>query len=160
MNDQNKAHIVTAVAVIAREDGRILLLKRAAHEKVYPSCFTFPGGKVEGNDTLLETLAKEVSEECGLTLKSGAILIKEKAIGRPDGATSKSLSFLCEVVSTEDIVLDEHDFTEYMWADMSELKTVEHVGIEAEFVKAALILNSGVDRALFAVDTDKVDFRA
>ena len=89
---QDKLHIVTPVAVIRRDDGRILLLKRHDNETVYPSCYTFPGGKVEGNDTIEETLRKEVKEECGLDLEHGFILIKEKSIHRADGQTSKSLS--------------------------------------------------------------------
>jgi 8-oxo-dGTP diphosphatase len=155
----NKLHIVTAVAVIVRDDGKILLLKRASHEKVYPNCFTFPGGKVEGNDTISETLVKEVREECGLVLRPGAVLLKEKSIGRPDGSTSKSLSFLCTVESTENVVIDENDFTEYMWASLSDLASIEHVGIESEFIKVANIINASLDLQLIGTDTDKVDFR-
>lgn len=66
---QNKLHIVTAVAVIRRNDGRILLLKRREDETVYPGFYTFPGGKVEGNETISQALIKEVKEECGLDLE-------------------------------------------------------------------------------------------
>jgi 8-oxo-dGTP diphosphatase len=154
-----KLHILTAVAVITREDGRILLLKRADWEKVYPGAYTFPGGKVEDNDTITETLVKEVREECGLVLNPGIILIKEKAIGRPDGSTSKSLSFLCSVKSTENIVLEPNDFTDYKWVNLDELRELEHVGIEAEFIKANQITSSGLPIESFYSDTDKVDFR-
>lgn len=155
----DKLHIVTAVAVIARNDGRILILKRSEDETVYPGYYTFPGGKVEGNDTISETLYKEVSEECGLELNPGFILIKEKSIGRPDGQTSKSLSFLCTVKDTDSIVLDENDFTEFRWANLDELKQIHHVGIEAEFIKAAEIATTQGSTEPFFTDTDKVDFR-
>mgnify|MGYP003426664618 CR=1 FL=1 len=159
MKDIIKQHIVTAVAVIQRDDGRILLLKRSAHEKVYPNVFTFPGGKVENNDTISETLVKEVQEECGLELNPGFILIKEKSIGRPDGKTSKSLSFLCTVKNHDDIVLEEASFSEYRWVNRQELQDLEHVGIDAEFAKVEEVKGSGVAREPFYVDTDKVDFR-
>lgn len=154
-----KLHIVTPVAVIRRNDGRILLLKRRDDETVYPGAYTFPGGKMEGNDTILETLAKEVKEECGLELEPGAILIKEKAIGRPDGQTSKSLSFLCRVKNPDEITLDPHDFTDYTWANLEELRALPHVGIEAEFLKVEAIYRCGCDLGAFFMDTDKVDFR-
>ena len=153
-----KLHIVTAVAVIVREDGRILLLKRADWEKVYPGHYTFPGGKIEGNDTIIETLVKETKEECGLDLNPGIILIKEKAIGRPDGSTSKSLSFLCTVASTDNVMIEPNDFTDYKWVNLDELRELQHVGIEAEFIKAAAITSSGVNPEVFYCDTDKVDF--
>lgn len=155
----NKLHIITAVAVIRRDDGRILLLKRRDDEKVYPGFYTFPGGKVEDNETITEALEKEVIEECGLKLKPGIVLIKEKAIGRPDGQTSKSLSFLCSVEDDTSIELDPKDFTDYKWVNLEELRELEHVGIEAEFIKTEEILDSGFDLTPFFIDTDKVDFR-
>ncbi|MFH1201161.1 MAG: NUDIX hydrolase [bacterium] len=154
----NKLHIVTPVAVIRRNDNRILLLKRREDETVYPGYYTFPGGKVEGNDTIRDTLIKEVKEECGLDLNPGFILIKEKAIGRPDGQTSKSLSFLCSVKNPETIILDEKDFTDYAWVNLDELRKLKHVGIEAEFVKVAEIFDSECNIETFFVDTDNVDF--
>ncbi len=156
----NKLHILSVVAVIRREDGRILVLRRSKDETVYPDLFTFPGGKVENNDTVQETLVKEVREECGLELEPGFILIKEKSIGRPDGQTSKSLSFLCSVKDTSRVVLDDHDFSEYKWVNRQELNDLKHVGIEAEFDKVEQIINSGSRLEPFFTDTDKVDFRS
>ncbi len=151
----NKLHIVTAVAVIQRSDGKILLLKRRADEIAYPGCYTFPGGKVEDNDTISETLEKEVAEECGLKLKPGYILIKEKSILRPDNQTSKSLSFLCEVEDDSRVVIDKGDFTGFLWADIDDLAKIEHVGIEAEFNKVEEINSVDVDINHFFIDTDK-----
>ncbi|TSC56315.1 MAG: 7,8-dihydro-8-oxoguanine triphosphatase [Parcubacteria group bacterium Greene0714_21] len=155
----DKLHIITAVAVIRRNDGRILLLKRRDDETVYPGHYTFPGGKVEGNDTISQTLKKEVKEECGLELEPGFILIKEKAIGRPDGQTSKSLSFLCSAKDTDAVSIDKKDFTDYAWVTLDELRALPHVGIEAEFIKAAAIYSSHCDPSPFFTDTDQVDFR-
>lgn len=156
---QNKLHIVTAVAVIRRDDGRILLLKRREDEAVYPGFYTFPRGKVEGNETISQALVKEVKEECGLDLEPGFILIKEKAIGRPDGQTSKSLSFLCTTRNPDTVTLDTKDFTDYVWVNVEELRKVPHVGIEAEFLKAEEIYCSQCDRKPFFMGTDHVDFR-
>ena len=156
----DKLHIVTAVAVIRRGDGRILILKRREDETVYPGHYTFPGGKVEGNDTILQTLIQEVKEECGLDLERGFILIKEKAIGRPDDQTSKSLSFLCSAKNTDAVSIDKKDFTDYAWVNLNELRALPHVGIEAEFIKVAAIYDSHCDPSPFFTDTDQVDFRS
>ena len=158
-NKQDKLHIVTPVSVIRRNDGRILILKRREDEAVYPGFYTFPGGKIEGNDTIRETLIKEVREECGLQLKPGFVLIKEKAIGRPDGQTSKSLSFLCQAEDPDVVVLDKNDFSDYAWVNLEELRKLKHVGIEAEFIKTEQIFASECDPSIFFTDTDKVDFR-
>src|SRR3989344_5554587 len=141
----NKLHFVTPVAVIRRDDGRILILKRRQGESVYPGHYTFPGGKVEGNETIMQALKREVAEECGLNILPGAILIKDKAILRPDGQTSKALSFLCSVESSDSIKLNREDFSEYMWANLDELRKVQHVGIEAEFQQAERLYKTGID---------------
>lgn len=157
MDKPETRHIVTAVAVIQRDDGRILLLKRSDHENVYPGCYTFPGGKVENNDTITETLIKEVKEESGLDLKQGVILIKEKSILRPDGTSSKSLSFLCRVEDDSVVTIEEPDFTNYKWVNLQELKSLKHVGIEAEFVKVSQINKTETNISTFFIDTDKAD---
>lgn len=54
---KNKLHIVSVVAVIRNNEGKYLVLKRSEKEIAYPGMYTFPGGKVEDNDTAEETLA-------------------------------------------------------------------------------------------------------
>ncbi|MFY9462751.1 MAG: NUDIX hydrolase, partial [Candidatus Sungiibacteriota bacterium] len=100
-----------------------------------------------------------VKEECGLDLSQGCILIKEKAIGRPDGQTSKSLSFLCTAKDPHAVIMDENDFTDYRWVNLDELRTLLHVGIEAEFIKVMQIADASNDKKSYFCDTDKVDFR-
>ena len=72
---KNKLHIVTAVAVIRNEEGKYLVLKRSDREIAYPGMYTFPGGKIEDNDTVEETLIQEAKEEADLDLKPGKIQI-------------------------------------------------------------------------------------
>ena len=55
--------------------------------------------------------------------------------------------------------MNKDEFTDYTWANLAELKKLDHVGIEAEFIKAEKIYNSECDLNVFFVDTDQVDFR-
>ncbi|MBI5220875.1 MAG: NUDIX hydrolase [Candidatus Liptonbacteria bacterium] len=143
----DKLHIVTAVAVIRNNAGKYLVLKRSECEHAYPGMYTFPGGKVEGNDTIEETLIKEVKEEAGLALKSGKILLKDKAIHRPDGQTSKSFSYLCEVEEEGPVTISA-DFSDYRWVSVAELRDIPHVGIEEELLKADALYASGLSLEL------------
>jgi 8-oxo-dGTP diphosphatase len=140
----SKLHIVAVVAVIRNSEGKYLILKRHPGEIAYPNMYTFPGGKVEGNDSIEETLVKEVEEEIGLILKPGKILLKDKTFIRPDDQTAKVWSYLCEVVSDLPIKLSS-DFTDYKWVNLDELKKLSHVGIEEELERAEQIINSGID---------------
>ena len=132
----HKLHIVSVVAVIRNNEGKILLLKRSEREAAYPGKFTFPGGKIEDNDTVEETLRKETAEEAGLTLKPEKVLLKDKSYIRPDGQTVKVFSYLCTVEDASRVTISD-DFTEYRWVGADELPTLQHVGVEGEFIKVA-----------------------
>lgn len=151
---KDKLHIVTVVAVIGDGDGRYLVLKRRDNEIAYPGMYTFPGGKVEGNDTVEETLAKEVAEEAGLKLKVGKILLKDKSFVRPDGQTAKSFSYLCEVEGRADVAIDA-DFTDFKWVNIEELNRLPHVGIEEELVRAEDFYKKGFTLDAFSTKSVK-----
>lgn len=134
-NKNNKLHIVSVVAVIRNDEGKYLVLKRSEREIAYPGMYTFPGGKVEDNDTVEETLLKEAKEEANLDLKPGKILLKDKSFIRPDDQTVKVFSYLCEVENSDDIKISD-DFTDYKWVSFEELNDISHVGIEDELLQA------------------------
>jgi 8-oxo-dGTP diphosphatase len=46
--------------------GTVLLARRSLHRKAYPGLWSFPGGHVEENESLLEALARELREEIGI----------------------------------------------------------------------------------------------
>ena len=79
-------YFVANVVVYREEDGRCLILKRSAREKVHPERYAVPGGKLEwkdmdmGNPTRINgdvldyenavenLLNREVMEEAGITI--------------------------------------------------------------------------------------------
>ena len=58
-----------ALALIRRGE-RWFLQRRAPGNPVLPCLWEFPGGKTEGGEALLQTLARELREEVGLNLRS------------------------------------------------------------------------------------------
>ncbi|MCR4346212.1 MAG: Nudix family hydrolase [Sulfuricaulis sp.] len=56
-----------AVAVIQREDGRVLLAQRPAG-KPWEGYWEFPGGKIESGESADQALARELHEELGVDL--------------------------------------------------------------------------------------------
>jgi len=139
-----KVHIVAVVAVIRNKAGKYLILKRGDHEIAYPGKYTFPGGKMENNDTVEETLIRETLEEAGLVLKPGKILLKDKSFTRPDGQTAKVFSYLCEVENETPVKISS-DFTDYKWVTLEELRKLPHVGIEEELIISERINSLGID---------------
>ena len=63
------ALVTVAVGILIDDAGRVLVTCRApdAHQG---GLWEFPGGKVEAEETLLEALARELSEELGVRVES------------------------------------------------------------------------------------------
>lgn len=156
MEVSKKLHSVAVVAVIKNAEHKFLLLKRGESEMVYPGMYTFPGGKIEGNETTEEALHREVLEEAGLVMKPGKILLKDKSVVRPDGQTAKYFSYLCEVENDSEVTISK-DFTDYLWASLGDLSTLPHVGLEEELRKAQQIISSGIDLTILKTLSVKAD---
>lgn len=56
-----------AVGVLLQADGRFLLTSRP-EGKVYAGYWEFPGGKLEGGETVEEALRRELQEELGIVI--------------------------------------------------------------------------------------------
>lgn len=61
----DRSVVEVAVGVLLREDGRFLLTSRPLG-KVYAGYWEFPGGKLEGSETVLQALSRELREELGI----------------------------------------------------------------------------------------------
>jgi len=57
--------ILTAAGLMLKND-KILLVKRVATARLFPSCWACPGGKAEQGETPKETAIREVKEETNL----------------------------------------------------------------------------------------------
>ncbi len=90
--------IHTVAAVIANENGEVLLVRKRAS-----STFIQPGGKTEPNEEPLSALARELEEELGVQLdaKTTARLgeFEDVAVNEP-GRMVRAQAFYCSVHGT------------------------------------------------------------
>ncbi len=68
------ALVTVAVGILIDDAGRVLVTRRApdAHQG---GLWEFPGGKVEGDETLLEALTRELWEELGVLVEAAETLM-------------------------------------------------------------------------------------
>jgi mutator protein MutT len=69
--------MIDVVAAVIESKGRYLIARRATH-KAQAGKWEFPGGKVEINETLSDALAREFSEEFGVSLLVGEVLLSSR----------------------------------------------------------------------------------
>jgi len=119
------------VRAIILKDGKYAMQRSRAGE------YKIPGGGVEGDETDLETLAREVREECGMVLKTdtvkfiGSILEYRADIFEPDKQYNvETVYYRCDVTDERyDLMLTDSEKEagfECVWAPAEEIIRVNH----------------------------------
>ncbi|KAI1773647.1 NUDIX hydrolase domain-like protein [Hypoxylon cercidicola] len=110
-------------AFVFNEDGKLLLVQRAAHDSL-PLLWEIPGGACDFEDeSLLHAVARELWEESALRAKSIDTLVGE---GLPFSTRRGTLmckySFLTQVEGY-DVKLDPNEHQAFLWVTEEEAKT-------------------------------------
>ncbi|KAF8347739.1 NUDIX hydrolase domain-like protein [Amanita rubescens] len=120
---------ITHPLVSATKPLQILVVQRAAHEKVYPGFYELPGGNVEDSDkTILDAAVREAAEETGLIVSNIVGEIQpfeysiEKILAAEEGAiptaivrTTIQLNFVAQVT------LNPEEHQKYAWVSKEDL---------------------------------------
>ena len=121
--DKPTASLVSSGAVVARPDGRILLLRREDEE-----AWCLPKGAVEPGERLEETALREVREETGLRVKLVCLLreVRYRFYWPPDDTNydKKVAYFLAEPVGGR--LEPEPGFDEGRWVSRAEASRLLH----------------------------------
>lgn len=148
-----RLHFVVVTGIVVK-DGKMLIMKRAEHEKAFPGRWTVPGGKVVRHEyeTLPKTtegypqwykvieyvLRKEIKEEAGLEIDEPQYLTDLIFI-RPDGFPVVTLSYWCKWKSGEVVV--GKDLVDHAWVTPEEAKSYDLIeGIAEELEEVGELL--------------------
>ncbi len=85
MNGEPANRVQVAVSAGIFRDGKILLVRRAREPA--KGVYTFPGGRVEFGESLVEAVAREVREETGLSIEVVALAGYREALPGKTGGS-------------------------------------------------------------------------
>lgn len=101
---------ILSVAAIIKKENKVLFINLS-----YQKGYGLPGGVVQGGETLLESLKREVGEETGLT-------VKKVSYYNSYDAKYMNISTICVVFNVETVGnLQSSDEGELVWLDPKEV---------------------------------------
>lgn len=123
-----KQSYLILVNALVEKDGKLLISQRSLEETHEPGRWTIPGGKVDetaGNvwNIIEKTLAREVYEETGVTIKKDVSLIANNTFIRSTGHHVVALIFLCHWKSGKAKALE--DTVDVRWIKEREAAKLE-----------------------------------
>jgi 8-oxo-dGTP diphosphatase len=133
MKSASEGAVVAVGAVVLRDDGRVLLVKRARPPNM--GTWTLPGGRVEASESLEGAIVREVREESGLVVEArlplGVVHLER------EGFRYDIHEFLCDVRGGADAVAGD-DAAAVRWAGSAELAALGVRSDVARLIRRAL----------------------
>lgn len=108
-------------AVIVR-GGKVLLLRRKAGDFM-EGIYELPSGVLEGEESLVQALVREVKEETALEVVGVVRYLGSFDYLSGSGRPTRQFSFEVSVGTDNDVRLSEHD--SYLWAGVSDLEEIQ-----------------------------------
>ncbi|RYN42169.1 hypothetical protein AA0113_g8068 [Alternaria arborescens] len=129
-------------SIVFNEEGKLLLVQRAAEERAFPDLWEIPGGKVDDSDqTILHAAARELKEEAGLdTIRilkkvTHFIFVDEKPGRRT--TTWLKLVFEMSVQSADNVVLDPTEHQKFLFASEDEVVRDQVGDVKLRYISPA-----------------------
>jgi 8-oxo-dGTP pyrophosphatase MutT (NUDIX family) len=123
------------VGALVRED-RVLLGHRSARKRAFPGVWDLPGGVVEDGESERQALARELHEELGVRIASGATSHLCRVVVRPAGEPVELSAWLVTgwQGTPANLAPDEHD--EIEWFDLVALPPLANGLVRRSLLRA------------------------
>ncbi len=115
-----------AGALVVNDERRIFFQRRSPHRRLFPNTWDIVGGHLEGDETIAQALAREVTEETGWQVSVVLGQVGEYAYRGDDGIDRIETDFLVRVDGDlSRPQLEEGKHTEFRWLSADELDILD-----------------------------------
>ncbi|MBI1221126.1 MAG: NUDIX domain-containing protein [Bacteroidetes bacterium] len=130
--------ILPVVCAIVVHEGKVLAVKKAAHQS-YAGKWEFPGGKVEAGESDKQALKREIIEELKVEIIANMRL--DTVFYEENSRIIELRPYICEI-SLGDVTLQEH--AALNWASISELEQLDWAPADIPVMKEVCELLSAI----------------
>jgi len=96
------------VSALIIQNGKALLMRRAAHE-TFPGAYELPGGTVEENETHQQAITREIFEETSLPVTVIRALLGSFEFPSQSDTNARNFVYLTEIEEGAVVLSEEHD---------------------------------------------------
>jgi 8-oxo-dGTP diphosphatase len=123
-----------AVKAFIIKENKILIIKRSDKDTEKPNTWEVPGGRLEENEDPILGLIRETKEETGLDIK---VLepITVRHFTRDDGIEITMTEYLCEPLTNDIKLSDEHSDYEWISIEKCKEKLIKHFHASIDKIK-------------------------
>lgn len=115
---------ITVKGIIRRDDGKILVVKRSAHDDHLPEVWETVGGGMDAEELPQQALEREILEETGLEVTIGEPF-HVFTFRKDTGEFKVGITFLCEAKHDRVVLSEEH--SEYRWIEPEEFASLRSI---------------------------------
>jgi len=126
-------HFATGVAVF--RDGRLLVVRRAAHDSL-GGVYELPGGGVDEGETITDGAIREALEETGLRVRRITGVFEGFDYQTGTKPHVRQCNFIVSVESGE-VVLEPNEHDDYRWISEDEIAALETTDEMKQCLRAA-----------------------
>lgn len=116
----NHSHI-SAKAAVVRADGKVLVIRRSKDDADSPGRLDLPGGGIESGESYAQAVAREISEEAGITVAADDLVLSYAFTRYDEAFRSARIRLLYTVAVIDPVVQLSHEHDEYWWHTPQEL---------------------------------------
>lgn len=122
---------ITQKAVVFRDDGKFLAVRRGKTAPSNALAWDLPGGVLEDDEDPVQGIAREIKEETGLEVSEP---IPFDVCGRKHPLGSRiAIAYRCKAISTEVVISWEHD--EFKWVTAEEFLKLSTIVKLHQFIR-------------------------